>query len=63
MQRIGTQHGIEATYKRLREMDPEGCNPAFDPKNPAALPVADLKAYDKWCRTMLILVSDHDANI
>lgn len=60
MERIGSQHGIEATYNRLKALDPAGCNPAFDPKKPDALPVEQLKAYDKWCRTMLILVHDHD---
>jgi hypothetical protein len=60
---IGSQHGIEATYNRLKKIDPAGCNPAFDPKHPDALPVDQLKAYDKWCRTMLILVQDHDAGM
>ena len=63
MQRIGSQNGIEATYNRLKKLDPEGCNPAFDPKQPFALPVEQLKAYDKWCRTMNILVTDHDAQM
>lgn len=60
MQEIGKQHGVEATYNRFKALDPEGCNPAFDPKQPDALPLEQLKAYDKWCRTMLILVNDHD---
>jgi hypothetical protein len=60
---IGKQHGIEATYNRLKALDPEGANPAFDPKRPFDLPLDQMKAYDKWCRTMTILVSDHDANI
>lgn len=60
--KIGQQHGIEATYNRLKKLDPEGCNPAFDPKNWGMLPVEQLKAYDKWCRTMQILVQDHDAS-
>ena len=63
MTRIGSQDGIEATYNRLKAMDPEGCNPAFNPKQPAALPIDSLKAYDKWFRTMKILVQDHDAAV
>jgi hypothetical protein len=63
MTKIGNQHGIEATYNRFKALDPVGCNPAFDPKNPNALPLDQLKAYDKWCRSMLILVADHDAAI
>ena len=63
VQRIGSQDGIEATYNRLKAMDPEGCNPAFNPKQPAALPIDSLKAYDKWFRTMKILVQDHDAAV
>lgn len=59
--RIGSQHGIAATYNRFKALDPAGCNPAFDPTKPFALPVEQLKAYDKWCRTMTILVEDHDA--
>ena len=58
---IGSQHGIEATYNRLKALDPDGCNPSFDPKNPDVIPPNQLKAYDKWCRTMLTLVADHDA--
>ena len=61
--RIGSQNGIEATYNRWKKLDPEGCNPAFDPKLPFALPVEQLKAYDKWVRTMTILVNDHDASV
>lgn len=61
--RIGSQHGIEATHKRLKKLDPEGSNPAFDPSVPFALPVEQLKAYDKWARTMTILVTDHDASV
>lgn len=58
---IGPQSGIKATYNRFKAMDPAGCNPAFNPDQPFALPVDQLKAYDKWCRTMTILVQDHDA--
>ena len=63
VQRIGSQHGISAAHKRLKDMDPEGSNPAFDPAQPFALPVDSLKAWDKWARTMTILVQDHDASV
>jgi hypothetical protein len=60
MQVIGSQHGIIAAYNRMKKLDPEGCNPAFDPNNPDALPIDQLKAWDKECRTKLILAKDHD---
>lgn len=63
MQEIGPQHGIKASYQRLKVLDPNGCNPLFNPDTPDALPLSQLKAWDKWCRTMLILVADHDAQI
>lgn len=63
MEKIGTQNGIEATFNRLRTLDPAGSNPAFDPKNPTAIPLDQMKAYDKWFRTMTILAEDHDESL
>lgn len=63
VQRIGSQHGITATHDRLKKLDPGGSNPAFDPAKPFVLPVEQLKAWDKWARTMTILVTDHDAQM
>jgi hypothetical protein len=58
---IGSQHGIIAAYNRMKAIDPEGCNPDFDPNNYDAIPLNMLKAWDKQCRTLLILAADHDA--
>lgn len=58
---IGNQHGIIAAYNRMKVIDPKGCNPAFDPNNYDALPMSELKAWDKWARTQMILREDHDA--
>jgi hypothetical protein len=60
MQLIGSQHGIVAAYNRMKAIDPGGCNPKFDPNNYNALPIDQLKAWDKWARTMMILREDHD---
>jgi len=60
MELIGKQHGIIAAYNRMKALDPAGCNPAFDPENYNAIPLDQLKAWDKKCRTDLILAKDHD---
>ncbi len=58
---IGDQHGIVAAYNRMKKLDPGGCNPRFDPNNYDALPLDQLKAWDKWARTLMILREDHDS--
>jgi len=60
MEMIGSQHGIKAAYNRMKTIDPAGCNPAFNPDNYDALPLDQLKAWDKVCRTLMILRQDHD---
>lgn len=60
MQLIGSQHGIAAAYYRMRLLDPEGCNPNFNPNQPDALPFNQLKAWDKQARTLMILAAGHD---
>lgn len=60
MQLIGSQHGIVAAYNRMKDIDPAGCNPQFDPNNYNALPVEQLKAWDKVARSLMIMREDHD---
>lgn len=55
---IGSQHGVTASANRLRALDPAGTNPQRDPAN-----LSTYGAWDKWERTMSMLVKDHDARI
>jgi hypothetical protein len=48
---IGYQHGIEAARLRMKKLDPAGFN------------ASGTGAWDKYFRTMRILVADHDAAI
>lgn len=77
MEEIGKEHGIRATYNRLRDADPAGTllvkgadgkwpsiNTLSDPNRPGgAIPVKDWKAYDKAERALTILVEDHDESL
>lgn len=57
---IGPQHGAKAVWERMRALDPDGSHPDFDPDHPDAIPLDQLKAYDKECRAKLIVYADHD---
>lgn len=46
---IGSQHGIDAWFNRMKSLDPGGAN------------AQGTGAYDKLRRTLLILAEDHDA--
>jgi hypothetical protein len=65
MQTIGPDHGITATFNRLRDLDPGGTLLVKDAKgkwpsiSTLAQPVKDWKAYDKAERSLTILVEDH----
>lgn len=63
MPKIGYQDGLKAAYQRIKKLDPAGCNPNYNPDNPDAIPVDQLKAWDKVHRTLKILKEDHDASI
>jgi hypothetical protein len=63
MPKVGYQDGLKAAYNRIKKLDPEGCNPNYNPDNPDAIPVDQLKAWDKVHRTLKILKEDHDAAI
>ena len=63
MGKVGFQDGLKAAYERIKKIDPSGCNPKYDPDHPDALPVDQLKAWDKVHRTLKILKEDHDAAI
>ncbi len=61
MGKVGYQDGLKAAYQRIKKLDPTGCNPNYDPDHPDAIPVDQLKAWDKVHRTLKILKEDHDA--
>lgn len=63
MGKVGYQDGLKAAYERIKKIDPGGCNPKYDPDHPDALPVDQLKAWDKVHRTLKIIKEDHDAAI
>lgn len=63
MAKVGFQDGLKAGYQRIKKLDPAGCNPNYDPDNPDALPIDQLKAWDKVHRTLKIMKEDHDAAI
>jgi hypothetical protein len=67
MQKIGPDHGITATFNRLRDLDPAGTLLTKDEKGKwlplSALegtPLKQWKAFDKGERALTILVEDHD---
>lgn len=61
--KIGYQDGLKAAYQRIKKLDPAGCNPNYNPDDPNAIPVDQLKAWDKVHRTLKIMKEDHDASI
>jgi hypothetical protein len=77
MEMIGPDHGITATFNRLRELDPVGTLLTKDAKGKwlplstlseperegGPVPVKDWKAYDKGERALTILVEDHDQEL
>jgi hypothetical protein len=65
---IGPNHGITAAVNRLRDKDPSGTslkkvNGKWQSITTLTNPVSEWKAYDKFERALLILVSDHDGDI
>lgn len=63
MGKVGYQDGLKAAYQRIKKIDPAGCNPNYNPDDPDAIPVDQLKAWDKVHRTLKIMKEDHDAAI
>lgn len=61
--KVGYQDGLKAAYQRIKKLDPSGCNPNYNPDDPNAIPVDQLKAWDKVHRTLKIMKEDHDASI
>jgi hypothetical protein len=63
MPKVGYQDGLKAAYNRIKKLDPAGCNPNYNPDDVNAIPVDQLKAWDKVHRTLKIIKEDHDAAI